>query len=82
MHVCMHVCSFQVGFLQNGRGIVLVGRGNCEEELSGGNCPGGNCPGGNVRSPRSAHQDSGLIISCDSIIISNPICCKIYSTGL
>src|SRR6218665_2517038 len=46
MHVCIHVCIYVIlSWILSGTGvIVLVGRGNCPGEFSGGNCPG-NCPG-------------------------------------
>ena len=39
MHACIHVCIyviFKLGFERYGEGIVLVGRGNCPGEVSGG----------------------------------------------
>jgi len=47
MYACVHTCIYvilKLGFERYGRGIVLVGRGNCPGELSGENCPGGKCP--------------------------------------
>src|SRR6218665_1061179 len=44
VHTCMYICNFLFGFLSGTGGIVLVGRGNCPGEVSGGIDREGKCP--------------------------------------
>src|SRR6218665_990060 len=75
MHVCIHICIyviFKLDFERYGGGeIVLVGRGNCPGELSGGSVRG-NCPGGKMSGPHATATMRGSL----GRSMSRPIVCQ------